>query len=134
MKGENNMPNTNPHNFKHALYIPVTIGEKIWTFWTDCCNVCFFQPRENKPIKCDMFAPCHTFIHSIQAVELKYSNLGDVLSLWNKKYFFTEDEARAAAERLVKENIIKIRELGYRVNDEGYAEKDCGWEEELYVE
>ena len=124
----------NPHNFEHAIHIPVPIGEKVWTFWTDCCNACYFQPREKKPIRCDTFSPCHTFVHGTQAVELKYSNIGEVLSLWNKKYFFTEEEARNAAEKLVKDNIIKMRELGYKVYDDGYAEKDDGWEDELYVD
>ena len=127
------MQNTNPHNFQYTIYTPVPIGEKVWTFWTDCCNACYFQPRENKPIKCDWFSPCHTFLNRIQAVEVKYSNLENIIKLWNKKYFYTEREARNAAEKLVKDNLIKMRELGYRIDDNGYAEKDEGWEDKLDV-
>lgn len=119
------------NDFKHSINIPVPIGEKVWTFWTDCCGACWFQPRDNKPIKCDTFAPCHTFIHTVQPVELKYSNLDTVLGQWGKKYFYTEKEAREAVEKLTQEHIAKMRELGYRINNDGTAEKDEDWEDKI---
>jgi hypothetical protein len=119
------------NDFKHSISIPVPIGETVWTFWTDCCGACYFQPRDNTPIRCDAFAPCHTFIHTIQPVELKYSNLETILRLWGKKYFYTENEARNAVEKLTKEHIDQMRKLGYKINDDGTAEKEDGWEDAI---
>ena len=120
--------------FKHSINIPVPIGESVWTFWTDCCMACYFQPRDIKCINCNTTSPCHTFITSVQAVELKYSNLEDVLAQWGKKYFYTEQEARDMAELIRTTHIAHMRELGYKVNDDGHAEKEDGWEAALCEE
>jgi hypothetical protein len=118
-------------DFKHSINIPVPIGEKVWTFWTDCCMACCFQPRDNKPIKCDTFAPCHTLLHTVQPVEFKYSNMETILSQWGKKYFYTEQEANDAIEKLISEHVAKMRELGYKIDNDGIGEKDEGWEDKL---
>ena len=119
------------NDFKHSISTPVPIGENVWTFWTDCCMACYFQPKENKPIQCDTFAPCHTLLHTVQSVEFNYSNMETILNQWDKKYFYTEQEARDAVEKLIQEHIFKMRELGYDVDNDGMAAKEDGWEDKL---
>lgn len=119
------------NNFKYSISIPVPIGEKVWTFWTDCCMACYFQPRENKQIECNMSSPCHTFLHAVQAKELTYANLGHVLEHWGKRYFYTEQEARDAAAKLIETHRNKMKGLGYKLDENGIAEKEDGWEDKL---
>ena len=107
------------NNFEHSIKIPVPIGEKVWTFWTSCCCACYTEKKRSEEIQCNMFAPCHTFIDHVQPVVLNYQNLGNVLDGWNTKYFFTEQEAKDAANNLVVEHRKRMIELGYELNQDG---------------
>lgn len=110
------------NNFKYSIQIPVPIGEKVWTFWTCCCDACLFQYRKNHPLECDGDSPCHTKVHSVYAVEMTYERLAEVLRDWEKKYFYTEQEAKEAANEFVRKHIQEMRELGYDIDDDGNAD------------
>ena len=107
------------NNFNHSIKIPVPIGEKVWTFWTDCCCACHTEEKRSEEIQCSMFAPCHTFVNNVQPVVLKYQNIGNVLDGWGTKYFFTEQEARDAANKLVEKHRKRMIELGYELDENG---------------
>lgn len=111
----------NPNNFKYTIPIPVPLGERVWTFRTDCCDACHFQQRENKVIACSRNSPCHTKKYSIEPVTVKYENLRDIVENWEKFYFYTSREAEEAGNKLVAANIKKMRELGYAVDENGCA-------------
>ena len=118
------------NGFEYSIKIPVPIGTKVWTFWTDCCHACYFQEKENRPIDvhCDRRAACHTLKHSIQNKILTFSNLETVLDGWGEFYFKTAAEAEAAGNKRVEENIKKMRSLGYDIDNRGYATKKEGWD------
>lgn len=118
------------HEFKYTLPIPVPLGTKVWTFWTNCCNACAFQPRENKEIFCGRGAPCHTLRHAIQSKEVSYANLQEISEGWGVYYFSTAKEAEEAGEKRIAANIQKMRALGYIIDDKGYAIKKEGWDKD----
>ena len=109
--------------FEYSIKIPVPLGTKVWTFWTDCCHACYFQEKENRPacIVCSREAPCHTLKHAIQSKVLTFRNLETVLDGWGVFYFKTSIEAEEAGNKRVEENIKKMRELGYAIDDQGRA-------------
>lgn len=111
------------NDFKYTIAIPVPIGEKVWTFWTECCDACLFQYREINPLECSCNSPCHTKVHSVSTVTMSYDNLNNILKHWNEKYFYTEQEAKGAADALVKKNIEEMRKLGYDLDDDGNAKR-----------
>lgn len=115
-------------DFEYSVKIPVPLGEKVWTFWTNCCNACCFQPRKNQPIHCSRTAPCHTLKHSIQSKTLTYANMQDVIENWGIFYFKTSAEAEAAGNKRVADNIQQMRNLGYVIDDDGYAIRQKGWD------
>jgi hypothetical protein len=119
---------TADNEFEYSIKIPVPIGERVWTFWTTCCNACSFQPRKDHPLSCSRGAPCHTLKHAIQSKELTYDNLKEIIDGWGVYYFKTSKEAEAAGNKRIEENIKKMRELGYQIDDEGYALKQKGWD------
>ena len=111
----------NPHNFQHQIFIPVPLGEKVYTFWTKCCDACYLQHRYNKAISCHRTSPCHTRKHKIASVILSYDNLKEVLDGWGVFYFATSKEAEAEGNARILRNIRKMRDLGYAVDDDGTA-------------
>lgn len=115
------MKTTNNNDFEYSIKIPVPLGERVWTFWTDCCHACYSQKKEDRPacIQCIRSAPCHTLKHAIQSKVLTFNNLQAVLDGWGVFYFKTSREAEDAGNKRVEENIKKMRELGYDIDDQG---------------
>lgn len=114
--------------FKYSIPIPVPLGTTLFEYSTDCCNACWFsselsdernQLDDNKIIKCNSSAPCHTRYLRVNSITFSYSNLEYVLENWNKKVFLTSEEAEKAGKQLVKEHIKEMRALGYDVTDDG---------------
>ena len=107
--------------FEHHLDIPVPIGEKVYSFWTDCCNACSYQARSNKEIACSKASPCHTKKYKIGPVVLTYDNLATIVKDWGVFYFATSKEAEEAGNIRVANNIKRMRELGYAIDADGNA-------------
>jgi hypothetical protein len=57
-------------------------------------------------------------------VKLSLNNLGYILKGWGKMYFFTEQEAKDAANALVAKHIKEMRKLGYDIDDNGRVVRD----------
>ena len=85
--------------------------------------VCHHQEKEDRPtcIKCSRESPCHTLKHCINSKVLTFSNLETVLDGWGIFYFKTAKEAEEAGNKRVEENIKKLRELGYAIDEQGFS-------------
>lgn len=59
---------------------------------------------------------------------MSFNNLEEVINGWGVYYFKTSAEAEAAGNKRIEENIKKMRELGYQIDDQGYALKKEGWD------
>ena len=113
--------NTNPHNFQHQMFIPVPLGENVYTFWSKCCDACTMQHRHNKAISCRRTSPCHTLKYKIAPVTLSYDNLKEIIDDWGTFYFASPKEAEEAGNARILSNIQKMRDLGYAVDNDGTA-------------
>jgi hypothetical protein len=115
---------------EHLIKIPVPLGAKVWTFWTDCCHACYLQNKDNRPdeVRCSRESACHTLKHSIQCKILTFSNLETVLDGWGVFYFKTSKEAEEAGNKRIQENIKRMRALGYGIDDNGYLIKQNKWD------
>ena len=80
--------------------LPVPLGGTVYAMSTDCGDFCGLTP-ELHGIYCSMRAPCHTVRRKSEKVVLMESNMSDILKGWNERFFLTEEEADAAAEKLV---------------------------------
>jgi hypothetical protein len=108
-------------DFEYFIKIPVPLGEKVWTFKTDCGYACRVQGRKDPALSCQKDSPCQTLKIAIHSCPLMMGNLEEVIEGWGVFYFKTSAEAEEAGNQRVKDNINKMREIGYAIDKEGRA-------------
>lgn len=116
---------------KKTIALPVPLGTEIYIVRTKCGDFCMFQKEKFDALyppteegRCSHSLLCHTKGLNPQKTELKIENI-HILSEWGDRVFVNKDDAIKRTDEIVKENINKLRELGFYVDENGYGkEKD----------
>lgn len=117
-----------------TISLPVAIGTILYYAWSDCSNCCWVDKEKTKlirerygkkTIECSAFASCHTVYNgNIHETLVTLDSIKYVIERYGKTLFHTEEEAREATRRRVEENQIKMRELGFNIDNCGKCIKD----------
>ena len=113
---------------KKTINLPVPLGTTLYVFKTDCNDACLFQKEKfdklypkNFEGRCGQDKLCHTRFAGIEPITLKVNNLEWILGKWDIKVFETEEEAKNRGKEFVSEHVIKFKELGFILDENGYS-------------
>ena len=114
---------------KTIITLPVPLGSILYQPVISCGDFCLFQkerfdvmfPPDEKESRCIRAVPCHTHTCTISQFTFTLNNLDDVLNDFGKWCFLSEQEAMQKGEEIIRENRTKMKEFGFRMNEDGYG-------------
>jgi hypothetical protein len=117
-------PRTNQFISQDGMIIslPVPLGSKVYTYSTDCNNMCMKQKallktwlNDENDIHCHPSSICHMKIRHIESMVVTLFNLITILTQWNKKIFATEEEALEAGNKIIEEHKKTLLSFGFEI-------------------
>ena len=113
---------------KTIITLPVPLGSELYAVYTQCGDFCSMQKRAFDkhflPVpdgRCDRNMPCHTRNGTIDKIIFSLANIERVLNDFGTWIFATEKEAEERRAEIVKQHRKAMRELGFKMKENGYA-------------